>query len=70
MLAGVPDETRGEVVKAFVVLTPSYQHALQSPSSKQALADELKAFVKVRISLITTTHILALSDAVQSTLFF
>ncbi|MCL6517885.1 AMP-binding protein [Alicyclobacillus sp.] len=40
---GVPDERRGEVVKAFVVLRPGY-----SPSD--ALAEELQQFVKRGLS--------------------
>jgi len=40
---GVPDETRGEVPKAYVILNQGYEQS-------EALKEELKAFVKERLA--------------------
>eukprot|EP01134_Creolimax_fragrantissima_P008382 CFRG8382T1 len=45
---GVPDAKRGEKVKAFVVLNPSY--ASDSDENKRILVEDLKDFVKTRLS--------------------
>lgn len=42
-VVGKPDETKGEIVKAYVVLHPNYQPSIQ-------LEEELKNFVKSRLS--------------------
>ena len=42
-VVGKPDDLRGEIVKAYVVLTDGVD-------ATDALADELKAFVKARLA--------------------
>ncbi len=48
-VVGAPDERRGTIVKAFVVLRPAAEEAERAPGDA-ALATELQEFVKARIA--------------------
>jgi acetyl-CoA synthetase len=56
-----PDERRGNVVKAFVVLAAGYE-----PTDE--LADEIKAFVRERLSAYAYPRLVEFVDAVPKTL--
>jgi acetyl-CoA synthetase len=56
-----PDERRGNVVKAFVVLAAGYEPA-------DELADEIKAFVRERLSAYAYPRLVEFVDALPKTL--
>jgi acetyl-CoA synthetase len=56
-----PDELRGNVVKAFVVLADGFQPA-------DALADEIKAFVRGRLSAYAYPRRIEFVDDLPKTL--
>jgi acetyl-CoA synthetase len=47
---GKPDELRGEIVKAFVVLRPEYQAKLSDTNYSEQLKSELSTFVKKNLA--------------------
>jgi 2-aminobenzoate-CoA ligase len=57
---GVPDEIRGEKVKAFVVLRPGFQ-------SSETFAEELKEFTRARIAPYAVPGIIEFIDALPRT---
>lgn len=59
-VVGVPDETRGEIPKAFVTLADSVD-----PSP--ALADDLKAHVKDRLAKYKYPRVIAFRDELPRT---
>jgi 2-aminobenzoate-CoA ligase len=57
---GVPDQTRGQVVKAFVVLNPGF-------TADDALIAELQDFVKRNVAPYKYPRIVAFLDALPRT---
>ncbi|PMS15091.1 2-aminobenzoate-CoA ligase [Trinickia dabaoshanensis] len=57
---GVPDEERGQVVKAFVVVKPGYE-------ANEALAEQLQAFVKQTVAPYKYPRIVQFIDALPRT---
>jgi 2-aminobenzoate-CoA ligase len=57
---GVPDETRGQVVKAFVVLNPGY-----APDDE--LAAQLQDFVKKSVAPYKYPRVIAFVDTLPRT---
>lgn len=47
---GKPDEVRGEIIKAFVVLKPDYLEKVKDPKEAQLLKDELSQYVKKHLA--------------------
>lgn len=45
-VTGVPDEVRGQVVKATIVLTPAYKEKIATPEGKEALILEIQNHTK------------------------
>ncbi len=59
-VVGVPDATRNEVVKAFIVLNPGYE-----PS--EALAEEIQAYVKTRLAAHEYPRLIEFVDSLPLT---
>ena len=59
-VTGVPDELRGQVVKAFVVLRPGF-------SAGEAMVNELQNFVKNAVAAYKYPRLIAFLDALPRT---